>query len=53
MNPITRTFAVIAAVAAATIVVNAQGSADTRARGQGTQAAKTIPRTPWGAPDLQ
>ncbi|HEY3159965.1 MAG TPA: hypothetical protein VGJ78_13465 [Vicinamibacterales bacterium] len=29
----------------------AQG-ADARARSQGTLAAKTIPRTPWGAPDL-
>ncbi len=53
MNPLTRTFAVIAAVAAATIIVTAQTGTDARARGQGTQAAKTIPRTSWGAPDLQ
>lgn len=52
MTTTVRVFALIAAVTTATLVVNAQG-ADTRARGQGTQAARTIPRTPWGAPDLQ
>src|ERR1041385_7091146 len=55
MTTTARVFALIAAVTVATIAVNAQGQqgGDIRARGRGTQAAKVIPRTPWGAPDLQ
>ena len=46
--------AALALALASDETVAAQGNGDARAaRGQGTQAAKTIPRTPWGTPDLQ
>lgn len=45
--------AALTAALASEQTVAAQNSGDTRARGQGTQAARSIPRTPWGTPDLQ